>query len=45
MKVDRAMAVEHEVIVYCKEHQEIKVITAMDIDFKKYRQENGIEMK
>ena len=44
MKVDRAMALEHEVIQYCKANQEKKVIQAIDIMFKKYRQDNGIKM-
>jgi hypothetical protein len=44
MKVDRAMALEHEVIQYCKTNQEKKVIQAIDVVFKKYRQDNGIKM-
>jgi len=43
MKVDRAKTVEHEVIVYCKEHRDQKVIHAMDEVFKKYRAEHGIK--
>ena len=43
MKVDRAMALEHEVIQYCKANQEKKVIQAIDVVFKKYRAENGIK--
>jgi hypothetical protein len=34
---------EHEVIVYCKEHTGEKVIHAMDVIFKKYRAEHGIK--
>lgn len=45
MKVDRAKTVEHEVIVYCKENQDKKVIQAIDVVFKKYRAENGIKAK
>ncbi len=43
MKVDRAKTVEHEVIVYCKEHKDKKVIQAIDDVFKKYRAEHGIK--
>ncbi len=43
MKVDRAKTIEHEVIVYCKDHKDLKVIQAMDIIFKKYRAEHGIK--
>jgi HdeA/HdeB family len=45
MKVDRAMALEHEVIQYCKANQDKKVIQAIDVVFKKYRQDNGIKMQ
>jgi hypothetical protein len=45
MKVDRAMALEHEIIVYCKANQDKKVIQAIDVIFKKYRAENGIKVK
>jgi hypothetical protein len=44
MKVDRAMALEHEIIVYCKANQDKKVIQAIDVIFKKYRAENGIKV-
>lgn len=44
MKVDRAMSLEHEVIEYCKANQDKKVIQAIDVIFKKYRQANGIKM-
>ena len=37
MKVDRAKALEHEVIVYCKANQDKKVIQAIDLVFKKNR--------
>jgi hypothetical protein len=43
--VDRVKDTEHRVIVYCKDHQEKKVITAMDTIFKQYRKEKGIVMK
>ena len=44
MKVDRAMTLEHEVIVYCKANPDKKVIQAIDVVFRKYRQDNGIKM-
>ncbi len=45
MKVDRAMTLEHEVIQYCKANQDKKIIQAIDVVFKKYRQENGLKMQ
>ena len=45
MKVDRAKALEHELIVYCKANQGKKVIQAIDVVFKAYRAEKGIKMK
>jgi hypothetical protein len=45
MKVDRAKEIEHRVIVYCKAHQNVKVITAMDLTFKQWRKEKGITVK
>ena len=45
MKVDRAKALEHELIVYCKANQGKKVIQAIDVVFKVYPAEQGIQMK
>jgi HdeA/HdeB family protein len=45
MKVDRARELEHQIIVYCKEHQDKKVIQAIDVVFNQYRSDNGIQMK
>jgi hypothetical protein len=45
MKVDRSKELEHQVIVYCKEHQDKKVIEAIDVVFNKYRAEMGIKLK
>ena len=45
MKVDRAKGLEHEVIQYCKANQDTKIIQAIDVVFKKYRQDNGIKMR
>src|SRR3954469_8548061 len=36
---------EHEVIVYCKAHRDIKIIEAMAVIFKDERAKLGIEMK
>ncbi len=44
MKIDRAKELEHRVIVYCKAHQEKKVIAAMDINIKQMRKEAGIKV-
>jgi hypothetical protein len=44
MKVDRARTLEHDAIVYCKEHQDQKVIHAIDVIFKKYRADNGVKV-
>lgn len=45
MRVDRAKALEHEVIVHCKANPGKKVIEAIDVVFKSYRAEKGIKMK
>ena len=45
MKVDRAKTLEHELIVYCKANQGKKVIQAIDVVFKVYRAERGIQTK
>lgn len=34
-KIDRAKSDEHNVIVYCKQHPEMKVIQAIDVIFKR----------
>jgi hypothetical protein len=36
---------EHEVILYCKAHQDIKIIDAIAVVFKDERARLGIEMK
>jgi hypothetical protein len=45
MKVERAKTLEHEIIAYRKANEDKKVIQAIDIVFKKYRAEKGIETK
>ena len=45
MKVDRAKTLEHELIVHCKANPEKKVIQAIDVVFKVYREQRGIKAK
>ena len=45
MQVDRAKALQHEVIVHCKANPDKKVIEAIDVVFKNYRVEKGIRTK
>ena len=44
LKVDRAKELEHRVIVYCNANPKTKVITAMDINIKLMRKEQGIKV-
>jgi HdeA/HdeB family len=41
----RGKELEHEVILYCKAHQEIRIIDAIAVIFKDERARLGIEMK
>jgi hypothetical protein len=43
LKVTRGKEVEHQVIVYCKAHQDKKIIHAIDVVFKEWREKNGIK--
>jgi len=45
MKVERAKGLEHEIIVYCKAHQDKKIIQAISVVFTQYRDEHGIRLK
>ena len=45
MDVRKGKEAEHEVILYCKAHPELKIIQAMDVVFKSMRQRLGIEVK
>jgi len=45
MDVRKGKEAEHEVILYCKAHPELKIIQAMDVVFKNMRQRLGIEVK
>jgi len=45
MNVDRAKALQHELIVHCKANRGKKIIEAIDVVFKNYRAEQGIKLK
>ena len=45
MNVGRAKALEHELIVHCKANPGKKIIEAIDVVFKVYREENNITIK
>ena len=45
MVVDRAKSLEHQIIVHCKANQHKKVIEAIDVVFKAYRDARGIKLK
>jgi hypothetical protein len=45
MLVSRAKSLQHEVIVYCKANPGKKVIEAIDVVFKDYREDQGIKIK
>ena len=45
VKVDRAKKLEHEIIVHCKANPGKKVIQAIDVVFKEYREEKGIKLR
>ena len=45
MDIRKGKEAEHEVIVYCKAHPELKIIQAMDVVFKSMRERLGIEVK
>lgn len=45
MDIRKGKEAEHEVIVYCKAHPEIRIIEAMDIVFKNMRERLGIQVK
>jgi hypothetical protein len=45
MDIRKGKEAEHEVIVYCKAHPELKIIQAMDVVFKNMRERLGIEVK
>jgi HdeA/HdeB family len=45
MDILKGKEVEHDVIVYCKAHPELKIIQAMEVVFNNMRERLGIEVK
>jgi hypothetical protein len=45
MDIRKGKEAEHEVILYCKAHPELRIIQAMEVVFKDMRQRLGIEVK
>lgn len=45
MHVDRAKSLEHQIIVHCQANPGKKVIEAIDVVFKNYRDQRGIKLK
>ena len=45
MDITKGKEAEHEVILYCKAHPELRIIQAMEVVFKDMRQRLGIEVK
>jgi predicted deacetylase len=45
MDIRKGKEAEHEVIVYCKAHPELRIIEAMDVVFKSMRERLGIQVK
>jgi hypothetical protein len=45
MDLLKGKEVEHDVIVYCKAHPELRIIQAMEVVFKNLREKLGIEVK
>ena len=42
INIGKAKEMEHEVIVYCKANPELKIIQAIDVMIKQYREQRGI---
>jgi hypothetical protein len=42
INIGRSKESEHEVIVYCKANPQVKIIQAIDVVLKKWREERGI---
>ena len=45
MDILKGKEVEHDVIVYCKAHPELRIIHAMEVVFKSMRERLGIHVK
>ncbi len=44
INIGRAKESEHEVIVYCKANPQVKIIQAIDVVIKRWREERGITL-
>lgn len=42
INIARSKETEHEVIVFCKANPQVKIIEAIDVVFKRWREERGI---
>ena len=42
VNITRAKEMEHDVIVYCKANPQLKIIQAIDVMIKQYREKRGI---
>jgi hypothetical protein len=45
MDILKGKEVEHDVIVYCTAHPELRIIQAMEVVFKTMRERLGIQVK
>jgi hypothetical protein len=45
MDILKGKEVEHDVILYCKAHPELRIVQAMEVVFKSMRERLGIEVK
>jgi hypothetical protein len=45
MDILKGKEVEHDVIVYCKAHPELRIIQAMEVVFKTMRERLGTQVK
>ena len=45
MDILKGKEVEHDVIVYCKAHPELRIVQAMEVVFKTMRERLGIQVK
>jgi len=44
INISRSKESEHDVIVYCKANPQVKIIQAIDVVLKKWREERGITL-
>src|SRR5271169_5158975 len=45
LDIRKGREAEHEVILYCKAHTDIRIIQAIEVVFKRMRERMGIEVK